>query len=159
MAMSNPNTALAGWQVLVLRPAASARPLRERLGRLGAEVVALPSLRIAAADDPVAADAALARALAADQCLFTSPAAVAAAIRLPGWRPPAPGRAVAVGPGTARGLARAGVRDVQVPARSDSEGLLALPTLRRVAGTSVGLVTAPGGRGLLQPTLEARGAR
>ena len=40
----------------------------------------------------------------------------------------------------------------------DSEGLLALPALQALAGRSVGLVTAPGGRGLLADALVARGA-
>jgi uroporphyrinogen-III synthase len=40
----------------------------------------------------------------------------------------------------------------------DSEGLLALPGLQDIADTAIGLVTAPGGRGLLAPALQARGA-
>jgi uroporphyrinogen-III synthase len=51
------------------------------------------------------------------------------------------------------------VQGVRVPARSDSEGLLAMPELQALAGTAVGLVTAPGGRGLLAPALAARGAQ
>ena len=50
-----------------------------------------------------------------------------------------------------------GIVQVQAPGRMDSEGLLALPAL--AAPSRVGLVTAPGGRGLLAPTLAARGAR
>ena len=38
----------------------------------------------------------------------------------------------------------------------DSEGLLALPAL--AAAPRVGLVTAPGGRGMLTPALQARGS-
>ncbi|WP_243700027.1 uroporphyrinogen-III synthase [Lysobacter sp. N42] len=41
----------------------------------------------------------------------------------------------------------------------DSEGLLALPMLAQVAGVDIGLVTAPGGRGVIAPALQARGAR
>ena len=158
MATPDPNAPLAGWQVLVLRPAAGSRALRERLARLGARVVPVPALRIAAAEDPRAADAVLAQALAAPLVLFTSPAAVAAARRLPAWRSGPAGTVLAVGPGTARSLARAGVAGARVPASSDSEGLLAMPELQALAGTAVGLVTAPGGRGLLAPALAARGA-
>lgn len=43
--------------------------------------------------------------------------------------------------------------------RADSEGLLALPSLRAIAGQRVGLITAPGGRGLLASELARRGAR
>ena len=41
----------------------------------------------------------------------------------------------------------------------DSEGLLDLPALREVRGRAVGLVTAPGGRGVIAATLRRRGAR
>ena len=40
----------------------------------------------------------------------------------------------------------------------DSEGLLAMPALRDIAGGSIGLVTAPGGRNRLGPALQSRGA-
>jgi uroporphyrinogen-III synthase len=65
----------------------------------------------------------------------------------------------AVGAGTAAALQRAGMADVAAPARMDSEGLLALPGLQDIAGTTIGLVTAPGGRGMLAPELQERGAR
>jgi uroporphyrinogen-III synthase len=66
----------------------------------------------------------------------------------------------ALGAGTARALQRAGVPRVAVPeAGSDSEALLALPALHGVADSEVGLLTAPGGRGLLARTLARRGAR
>ena len=68
-------------------------------------------------------------------------------------------RWLAVGAGTAAALKRAGVDEVAHPARMDSEGLLALPELRELDGAGLGLVTAPGGRGLLLPALQARGAR
>ena len=41
----------------------------------------------------------------------------------------------------------------------DSDGLLALPTLLAVQGRRVGLLTAPGGRDLIAPTLRERGAQ
>ena len=40
----------------------------------------------------------------------------------------------------------------------DSEGLLALPVLADVHGLRIGLVTAPGGRGLIAAQLQAAGA-
>src|SRR3546814_12885773 len=45
------------------------------------------------------------------------------------------------------------------PQRMDSEGLLALEPLQQVSGLTIGLVTAPGGRGELQPALQRRGAQ
>ncbi|MGH8078964.1 MAG: uroporphyrinogen-III synthase, partial [Lysobacter sp.] len=50
------------------------------------------------------------------------------------------------------------VRSVS-PERMDSEGLLALPQLQSVDGAKIGLLTAPGGRGVLAPALQARGAQ
>ena len=102
---------------------------------------------------------ALAAALAAPVVVFTSPAAARAAAglqrleRRPGqdW--------LGVGAGTAGALRRAGVEGVESPARMDSEGLLSMPALQRLAGQRVGLVTAPGGRGTLVPAFEARGAQ
>lgn len=42
---------------------------------------------------------------------------------------------------------------------SDSEALLAHPDLQDVRGQAIGLLTAPGGRGLLADRLRARGAQ
>ncbi|HEX7036578.1 MAG TPA: uroporphyrinogen-III synthase [Pseudomonadales bacterium] len=66
-------------------------------------------------------------------------------------------RVLAVGARTAERLAERGV-DPEVPAEPTSEGLLALPTLERVAGRRVLLVAGEGGRSLLAETLTARGA-
>lgn len=159
MSMPEPIAPLAGWQVVVLRPRAGRDALDAAVRAAGGEVVAIPCLRIAGPLDQAAAARALAGALEAAIVVFTSPAAVSWARRLPSWTPPAAGRALAVGPGTAGALERAGARAVQLPARrSDSEGVLSLPALQDVQGTPVGLVTAPGGRGLIASTLSARGA-
>src|SRR5690606_29004115 len=91
----------------------------------------------------------LRQALAAPRVVFTSPAAVAAAASLQPLRPRATQAWVAVGAGTAQALRRAGAGDIRSPRRMDSEGLLALPQLREVQGLDVGLVTAPGGRGVI----------
>lgn len=148
---------LAGCYVISLRPADAHAALRREAARQGARTFALAPWRIAQRDD---ADtrAALAHALAADVVVFTSPPAAAAAAALqPLWaRAGQPW--LAVGAGTARALARVGVAGVQSPARMDSEGLLSLPALTAVDGRSVGLVTAPGGRGVIAQTLGNAGA-
>jgi len=151
------STALHGWRVLVLRPPATRAPLLRALAAAGATPLALPALRLLAAADRDAADRQLAAALRAPLVLFTSPAAVAFARRLPAWQPPV--TAIALGSGTARALARAGSPGALQPPRADSEGVLALPALRALHGGAVGLVTAPGGRGLLAAGLAARGIR
>ena len=49
--------------------------------------------------------------------------------------------------------------DVRIPAiGSDSEALLTHPELQKVRGQTIGLITAPGGRGLLATRLQASGA-
>ena len=69
------------------------------------------------------------------------------------------GRLFAPGPGTAATLQTYGVEPVVVPAaRFDSEGLLALPALAPPLSGRLAIVSAPGGRGLLQEVLSARGA-
>lgn len=145
------------WYVISLRPQGGHDALRHAARRHGAALLALSPWRVRVHDDP-ATRADLRAALAAPRVLFTSPAAVAAARRL---SPLAqrPGQAwLAVGSGTAAALKRAGIARVVAPARMDSEGLLALPELQRLQGEAVGFVTAPDGRNLLAPALQARGA-
>ncbi len=149
---------LAGYYVISLRPAGAHAGLRRAAARAGARTFALSPWRLLAHDDAVTRDA-LETALAADVVVFTSPPAVRAAAALRSLVPGGGTRAwLAVGSATAAALRRAGCRQVLAPARMDSEGLLALPALADVAGSRVGLVTAPGGRGLLAATLAAAGA-
>lgn len=132
--------------------------MRRAAARHGAGLIALSPWRLSARED-ASTRADLRAALAAPRVVFTSPAAVRAARTLQAFAP-RPGQIwCAVGTGTAAALRRAGVSDVQVPARMDSEGLLALPPLQDLAGLDVGLITAPGGRGEIAPALQARGAR
>jgi uroporphyrinogen-III synthase len=150
--------ALAGWRIISLRPAGEHGPLRRIAARHGAQVLALSPWRLRLRDD-AATRASLRAALQAGRVVFTSPAAVKAAVALRRLRA-RPGQPwLAVGEGTARALRRAGVTRVVTPVRMDSEGLLALPELRQLHGSTVGLVTAPGGRGAMAPALVARGAR
>ena len=61
------------------------------------------------------------------------------------------------GAGSRDALARVDIAAAS-PQRMDSEGLLAMPALQAVDGVDVGFVTAPGGRGKIAATLQARGA-
>lgn len=138
-----------------LRPRGGHDGLRRAAARHGGALVALSPWALRDRDD-AATRAGLQRALAADAVVFTSPPAVRAAQRLQALGPVI---ACAVGSGTAAALGRAGVAGVHTPGRMDTEGLLALPQLAAGTVRSVGLVTAPGGRGALQPALERRGVR
>ena len=146
------------WYVISLRPRGAHAAVRRAAARHGAGVIALSPWVVRGRDDP-ATRAALAAALRAPRVLFTSPAAVTAATRLQPLAGLGARQWLAVGAGTAAALRRAGLAAVTAPDRMDSEGLLALPALRDLAGTDLGLVTAPDGRGVLVPALQARGAR
>lgn len=119
-------------------------------------MLALSTLAITPLADTNARTA-LAAALAADIVLCTSPNAARAAAALAAPRPRRNRPWLAVGSGTQRALHRQGIA-ARAPARMDSEGLLGMPQLADVQGKTIGLITAPGGRGLLAATLAARGA-
>jgi uroporphyrinogen-III synthase len=145
--------------LIVTRPALTAEALRRAVRRGGAQPLSLPGLALAAAPDPAAARGALEAARDASIWIVTSPAAVHFMRRLaPGIAPSASTRVLAVGRGTARALGRLGIAAVAPERGEDSEGLLALPDLRDPAGQRIALIGAPGGRGVLAPSLTGRGA-
>lgn len=148
-----------GWYVISLRPRGEHAGMRRAATAVGAGLVALSPWRLQPRDDEPTR-ACLREALGAPRVLFTSPAAVRAAARLQTLRTRDGQMWFAVGSGSAAALRRAGIASVHAPSRMHSEGLLALPELQRFEpDPAVGLVTAPGGRGVLQPQLQARGAR
>jgi len=149
---------LSGCYVISLRPVGAHASLRRAAAAQGARLLALSPWRLQPRDDAITR-AALRDALGAQRVVFTSPAAVRMAQRLQPLVDARTRQAFAVGAGTAAALRRAGIADVSTPARMDSEGLLALPGLQALDGTTLGLVTAPGGRGEITPALQQRGAR
>lgn len=153
-----PNDRLQACHVVSLRPLGGHDGLRRAAARAGAKVIALSPWRLEPREGRDAR-ARLGAALAAPRIVFTSPAAVRAAMKIVPLRARRGQRWFAVGAGTARALRRAGIAEVAAPARMDSDGLLALPGLREVRGRDVGLVTAPGGRDRIAPALQRRGAR
>ncbi len=139
-----------------LRPRGSHAAMRRAAARHGGALLALSPwvLQPRTGSD---IRQALERALQAGAVVFTSPAAVRAAAALQPLQPRPGQHWLAVGAGSAAVLRRAGITGVRAPTRMDSEGLLALPELQ--APGSVGLVTAPGGRGMIPATLAARGSQ
>lgn len=148
---------LQGWTVLSLRPRGQHAGLRSAASRQGARLLALSPFAIEPLGDPEHRKT-LNQALAADIVIWTSPNAVRAAAELQPLKARRGQAWLAVGSGTRRALLRAGI-DAVAPSRMDSEGLLAMPELQDIRYRRVGLVTAPGGRGLLAPTLSRRGAQ
>lgn len=157
MAHTRTNKPLRGVRVAITRPVGTAAALRTRTRALGAMALSLPGSSLRAADNMQTARAALLAALASETVIFASPAAARFAARCAPLR--TRGTVIAPGAGTARALRRAGLDHVQIPLRADSEGMLAMPILRRMRGKRIGIVGAPGGRGLLQHRLADRGAR
>lgn len=131
---------LAGWRVLIGRPAGRSARLISLLAQHGAAAQAVPLIEITAPDDSAELDAAV-LALAAgevDWVAFTSVNAVAAvldrAAALSGQPTvPAGTRVAAVGPATALALRAAGIAVDLVPAAGGSGAALVaeFPTARR----------------------------
>jgi len=152
---------LAGRGVVLTRPAAQVEPLARRIEQAGARVIRFPTLKITAVAGSAPLDAALNAVATADWTLFTSANAVTHGLSAVRCRMPWPQgpRVAAVGPSTARAIAREGLGVDLVPAdRFDSEGLLAEPALADVAGRRIVIFRGEGGRELLGETLRARGA-
>ena len=156
MQTPHPHAALEGATVVVTRPSGTSAALMRHLRGLGARALSIPGLSLR----PSEHDARAVRKAGFEDWIFTSPAAVRFGRHLlPAQRMRARIRAYAIGDGTARALARHGVTATIPHDRADSEGLLALPELKKVRGRRIALVGAPGGRDLIAPTLRRRGAR
>ena len=156
--MPTSSAPLAGTEVVITRPAGTARSLARRVRALGGVPRLLPGLSLRAMP-AAAARAAWREAQHCALMIFTSPAAVRFAMALGPLRSDA--RLLAIGRGTRDALRRAGHPDAQSPppGAQRSEGLLAHPWLTAIDGMRVALVTAPGGRGVLEDALATRGAR
>lgn len=160
----NPGLPLAGKTIAVTRPQAQAGELGRAIAAQGGQPFYFPLLEISPAVDAAPLQVAAARLETCALVVFVSPNAVRYGLPglLQGRRWPSGVRPVAVGPGTVRALAEAGVTDCLCPSeRFDSEALLELPELSAaaVAGQRVLILRGNGGRELLGDTLAARGAR
>lgn len=150
---------LAGACIVVTRPQGSASSMLRRIRTLQGSAVALPGLALRVASDLPNIRRALDAAHITCDWVFSSPSAVQFMFRVaPEMRISGTARVFAVGTGTARALARRGIRANAPDTRGDSESLLALPELADMRGRSVTLICAPGGRDLIAPTLRERGA-
>lgn len=170
--------ALGGRGVLVTRPAAQARELCRLITEAGGRPVPFPTVEIRPCRDPDAARALLCAGY--DLVVFISRNALEQALALlpdraaligdPTAAPAAGGTAAriaaravpqlaAVGRATATAMQEADLAPHLVPESGfDSESLLALPALTRVAGKRVLIVRGEGGRAMLGETLAQRGA-
>lgn len=156
MPQESPASPLAQWYVISLRPQNLHAGVRKAASALGARCFAMSPLRLR----PLDAGRDLAQALACPRILATSPAAVRMAHAQHPLDNAKDKTWLTVGRGSARALHRLGIQRVLVPENgADSSALLAHPELQDIHGQRIGLITAPGGRGLLEKTLRERGAR
>lgn len=152
---------LAGWGVLVTRPARQADRLAQLIEAAGGTAIRFPALEIAGLADPSPLYAMIDRLDEFDLAVFISPNAVEFGMQAIRARRAIPARwkVAAVGQGSARALAQHGVAEVLVPHDgNDSEALLALPALQEVAGWRVVIFRGQGGRETLAEELRRRGA-
>jgi len=141
---------LQGRGILITRPREQAQGLAKLIEAAGGRAILFPAIEIEAL--PL-------RELAEfDLAIFVSPTAVKRALAAMKWPPRA--KAAALGRGTQRELERHGIKGVIAPdSGADSEALLAVPELQRVAGRRIVILRGEGGRSLLGDTLAARGAQ
>jgi uroporphyrinogen III methyltransferase/synthase len=153
---------LAGRRVVVTRPVAQAAALTRRLEALGAEVVAVPTIRLEPPEDWRPLDEAIGRLGDFAWVLFTSGNGVeafAARLAAAGLDPRALAgmRLGAIGPGTAEALAWTGRTPDLVPGEYRAEALLDALLARVRPGTAVLLVRAAEAREVLPRGLAAHG--
>ncbi|MES1204903.1 MAG: uroporphyrinogen-III synthase [Pseudomonadota bacterium] len=154
---------LAGWRVLVTRPAEQARPLVAALAAAGATPLPYPTIALGPPPTWAPFDDAVSRVASYAWIVFTSPSAVRAALgrapRLASDLRQSPAPAVAaVGTETARALAEHDVPVALVPDDQRQEGLVARMAAL-AAGSHVLFPQALGGRELLREALERQGIK
>jgi uroporphyrinogen-III synthase len=151
---------LADRGIVVTRPAHQCESLAAALSAAGAHPIIFPTIEILPPADSQALASAIARLDEFDIAVFISPNAARMAMRAivarRAW--PVALTAATIGRGGERELAHYGIDGIIAPAKFDSEGLLAMPVMRAVAGKRVVIFRGDGGRELLGDTLRARGA-
>ncbi|MDH4229190.1 MAG: uroporphyrinogen-III C-methyltransferase [Nitrospirota bacterium] len=155
---------LFGRRILVTRAAGQQGQLARALDRAGADVVAVPTIRIVPPDDPAPLHAATAALDKYRWLVVTSANGVDSLFASLGQhgkdsRALAGVRIAAVGTETARALANHGIHADLVPADARAEGLATALVEQGVKDQNILLVQAAQARPVLPETLAAHGAR
>lgn len=145
--------------VLITRPDPGGKDLCAFLTDQGIEAIHFPTIQFAPPLDEAALLAALETLPQQAWLIFISPQAVyATASKLLPLPPHV--KVAAVGAGTAKALAQAGISVSLYPQDEwGSAGLLDLPAMQSVAGLNIAIIRGEGGRELLANTLIERGAK
>ena len=143
-------TELYGWTLISLRPQNQHAAARRAAAQWRAKLLACSAFKLV----PAESSQDIVHALAASIRIASSPAAVTFAQATHSLD----GHWLAIGQKTADCLLQAGASSVLTPEQATAESLLNLPILQNIAGKSIGLLTAPNGRGLLEQALTSRGA-
>ena len=153
---TKPNLPLSEWTVLSLRPRGQHAVAHCETKMRGAKFLACSSIKLEAIEN----DVALKKVLVCDQIIVTSPAAARFAAKSAVFSVIEKTRWFALGKGTSAVLEKSGITKITIALEgSNSESLLALPDLQNLNGKEIGLITAPGGRGVIEPSLIKRGAK
>lgn len=153
--------ALAGRRIVVTRPAGQAESLADLVRAAGGAPIVFPVIEIRDVADVKPLAALIDRLDEFDFAVFISANAVAKAMNLVRSRRAWPDRVrvATIGKGSEKALKRFGFADIVAPTgRFDSEALLELAPLAKVAGKRIVIFRGDGGRELLGDTLVARGA-
>lgn len=150
---------LKGKTILVTRPEPFATELAQQLMALGAQPILFPLVEIQAGKDTKKISTHLNALEEYDWTIFNSPTAVLAVLKYLKMAWPSRVSVAAIGEGTANRLRKAGISLAAVPTYFNSEAFLALPHFQNIEGKKILLFRGEGGRALLAPALEARGAK
>ncbi|MDT8429086.1 MAG: uroporphyrinogen-III synthase [Pseudomonadales bacterium] len=162
--METEKTTLRGLSVLLTRPAQQSMTLTARIEQAGGHVCQLPLIEIEAITDADAVAELKQKILNLDRydaAIFISTNAANLGLEwIERYWPQLPTglTAFAVGPGTAKVLARLPWPVYHSARGVTSEDLLALPQLKHIKGQRIALFRGQGGRELLAETLRQRGA-
>ncbi len=151
-----------GVTVLVTRPAHQADHLCQLIRSQGGSALRFPLLSIIGPRDPEVLKNITKRLADFDMVIFISPNAVDWGMKVIGEQGglPANIKVAAVGKGSARQLAKHGVKtDIFPPQQFNSEALLAMEEMQLVAGKRIVIYRGEGGREQLAEVLRERGAK
>lgn len=155
--------ALAGWNVVVTRPAHQAAVFSHSLRQHGANAIPFPLIEVIATPNAVQARTVLGDLAQYDAAIFISTNAVRFGLALLGGQQRQQLQHLtigAIGSKTARTLIQQGLPVQWLPSNGfTSEDFLAIPAIQHLAGQRVLIFRGEGGRELLAETLQERGAK